>query len=345
MRIAEHFEDQAKACDALQSPFTARLCRLLSQNLDRSSRTGRKVLDWSGDPRADALALRLCGGLHALVLSGVDAELTGVYPPHDVAEGALAMAAGGAMSRHDAFLENWLDSPPQTNETGRAALLLPGFLTIARETGLPLALHEVGASAGLNLLFDRFHYRYGSREWGDDKSAARLAPVLRGGAIPPLDGRIDVARREGCDIAPVKVSDADARLRLRAFIWADQLERRERLDAAIEIARQTPFDLHCRDAASYLHDALARRPENAVFVLFHSIMWQYMPFVSQAEIEQRLEAAGAGATAASPVAWLRMEPLVSGDPHATLSLTLWPGGSTRRLARCNYHGRWIEWLG
>jgi hypothetical protein len=70
-----------------------------------------------------------------------------------------------------------------------------------------------------------------------------------------------------------------------------------------------------------------------------------MPEASRAAIETALSEAGAGADARSPIAWLRMEPLDTKDPHATLSLTLWPDGHTRRLAACDYHGRWIAWWG
>ena len=78
-------------------------------------------------------------------------------------------------------------------------------------------------------------------------------------------------------------------------------------------------------------------------MLFHSIMWQYMPRASKEGVLAALEEAGREATHDAPVARLRMEPLGQA-PHATLSLTMWPGGETRRLAHCNYHGRWIEWL-
>ena len=159
--IRAHFLAQAKACDGLGSPFTARLCRILAHDLDDSTRTGRTMLGWLGDVRADAVSLRLCGGLHQLVLTRVDAELAAVYPPHDAGDDEIAAAVAGAIRRFDDRLAAGLASAPQTNEIARSAMLLPGLLTIARESGsgLPLDLCEIGASAGLNLLFDRFHYR------------------------------------------------------------------------------------------------------------------------------------------------------------------------------------------
>lgn len=341
--IAAHFHGQADACDRLGSPFTARLCRLLADLLDDSTQTGGRVLNWTGDPRGDALALRLCGGLHRLVLEQRDPQLSATYPPHDVNDAALASAVKAAVAKHDAELAAGLELPPQTNEIGRSGMLLPGFLMIARETGLPLELCEIGSSAGLNLLFDRFGYAYGTQRWGDPHSPVRLAPGVRGTA-PPLDGSLSVTTRRGCDIAPVDIANKSARTRLRSYVWPDQVARHQRLEGALMLARAVQFSLEKADAATFVATRLAQRPDDSAFVLFHSIMWQYMPQATQAAINQALTEAGEQATVAAPVAHLRMEPLDLGDPFATLSLTLWPGGQTRHLARCDFHGRWIEWI-
>ncbi|MDH6231425.1 hypothetical protein M2281_001997 [Mesorhizobium soli] len=341
--IRDHFEMQAKACDGLGSPFTARLCRTLAGLLDESTRTGRRVLEWPGNPRDDALALRLCGGLHALVLLGSDRQLAAIYPPQQVDDQTMRLVLTEAIARNDQALFAALDNAPQTNEIARSGMLLPGFLAIARETGLPFALHEIGSSAALNLQFDRFFYRYGEAEWGDVASPVRLAPVLRG-KLPPLDGELGVLSRHGCDVAPVDIGKAADRLRLRSYIWADQAQRLERLDAAIGLASSTAFTLEKADAADFVRAKLATRQPGSVFVLFHSIMWQYMPQSTRDSIAGALEEAGKEASGDAPIAWLRMEPLSTSDPFATLSLTLWPGGETRHLAKCDYHGRWIEWL-
>lgn len=342
--LKAHFETQAQACDRLGSPFTARLCRLLVTLLDETTQTGRRVLDWPGNPRADALALRLCGGLHRLVLEGQDAGLEAVYPPHTAGDGALSAAVDAALRRHDATLFAALDSAPQTNEIARSAMLLPGFLTLARDTGLPLALCEIGASGGLNLLFDRFFYRYGAMSWGDATSSVAITPELRSAHLP-LDGTLDIVARQGCDIAPVDVFQPDGQLRLRSYVWADQTARLERLDGALALTAAHPFALQQADAAAFVAQALANRPKDAVFVLFHSIMWQYMPRATKDAILKSLAEEGTKATTAAPIARLRMEPRDPNDDWATLSLTTWPGGETRRLAKCDFHGRWIEWEG
>jgi hypothetical protein len=342
--LTDHFESQAQACDNLGSPFTARVCRLLPALLDDSTLTGKRVAGWTSNPRSDALSLRLTGGLHNLALGNADKALRAAYPPHDADDGALADALAGAIERNDAFLHGYLDSPPQTNEVARSGMMLPGFLTIARETGLPLAVHEIGSSAGLNLVFDRFHYDYGGKDWGDANSPVKLAPEVRGNTPPPLGGDLAIANRAGSDIAPVDIAGEAQRRRLLSYVWADQTVRLQRIEAAIGLAREAGIGVAGADAADFVHTHLAVRSEGETFVLFHSIMWQYMPQSSKDAIQEALDDAGKTATRTAPIARLRMEPLGEA-PHATLSLTLWPEGETRRLAKCDYHGRWIEWTG
>lgn len=340
--VAAHFEAQANACDLLGSPFTARLCRLLVGIVDDTTDTGRRIIDWPGSARDDALALRICGGLHRLVIENADAALVAAYPPHTCDDAILSAAVADALRRHDAALFAALDSAPQTNEIARSAMLLPGFLTLAREMKLPLALCEIGSSGGLNLLFDRFFYRYGDHAWGDASSPVQITPELRSDTLP-LDGKLDIVSRKGCDIAPVDVAQRDGQMRLRSYVWPDQAARLERLGGAIALAGQHAFSLEKADAAAFATRQIAKRPTNAAFVLFHSIMWQYMPRDTQAAILATLAEEGAKATTDAPIAHLRMEPLGPKDGWATLSLTTWPGGETRHLAKCDFHGRWIEW--
>jgi hypothetical protein len=342
--IRDHFRHQALACDTLGSPFTASLCRALAEVLDGSTEIGRRVLSWAGRMREDALSLRLCGGLHALVLSGADPVLAAAYPPNAVASQAdLAHVLPDAISRNATALDIALDSAPQTNEIARSAMLLPGFLAIARETGLTMEVCEIGSSAGLNLLFDSFAYDFAGASWGLDDSPVRLTPEVRGAAIP-LGGRLEIASRVGNDIRPIDVRDPVQRLRLRSYIWADQTLRLARLDAAIALAERNPYRLERAEAADFVERELRNRRAHAVWVLVHSIMWQYMPQASKDAITTVLQRAGGAATVDAPIAWLRMEPLDTRNPYATLSLTVWPGGETRHLARCDYHGRWIEWI-
>lgn len=334
--LLEAFTQQAAASRALGSPFTARLCEALPDALDRETATGRKVLDWDGDPSpsADSVPLRLCGGLHALVLTGADLPLIERYPPHPAPTSAELAAA---IVRNDETLARFIDSPPQTNETARAGAIWPGLKTIAAETGLPVALFEVGASAGLNLRMDRFDY-------GEGSGGVRVAPDWTG-PVPP-DALPRIIGRAGCDIAPLDpTNEADA-LRLRAYVWADQTARMERLDAALDIALEVPATVERMDAVDWI-DARVRSPTNGqVRVLFSTVAWQYLPEAHRLNGQRMIETIGAAATPDAPFAWLRMEADGEGD-GAGIQLRLWNCGDApeRLLGRADFHGRWVRWLG
>jgi len=249
--VRASFAEQAGWCERLGSPFTALLCRVLAETLDRSTETGRRALDWPGDPTgsADALALRLCGGLHALVRSGAVPGLASFYPPNKLPDApTLAAALRPVLGRGD--LPQWLDLPPQTNEVGRSAVLMAGLLVAAHALGRPLHLLELGASAGLNLILDRYGYDLGGLRCGDAASPLQLRPAWRGSAPPAADVRI--AARRGVDLAP-----PDDPRRLLAYVWPDQSERLANAEAAIRLLEREPPPIDRGDAADWLDMQLA----------------------------------------------------------------------------------------
>jgi hypothetical protein len=340
--VRQQFRNQASACRRLGSPFTAMLLELAAERLDLASEVGRRVLTWPGDPRGDALALRFAGGLHALVLSGAAPALAQVYPETAIETDreALWAAVADALDTHGLALLRFLESPPQTNELARSAALLGGFLTVARQTGRPLALLEIGASAGLNLHWDAYAYALGDASWGAAAAPLRLMPTWRGPSPPPAT--VEVLARRGCDRRPIDPANAQDRLRLRAYVWADQSARLARLDAALDHAARQGVRIEQADAAEWLEARLEQRPPSLATVLFHSIVWQYLAPATQRRIEAAVEQAGAAATAGAPLAWLRLEPDPGGD-HAELRLTTWPGRREQLLADADYHGRWVSW--
>ena len=324
------------------APFTAALCRAIERSLDAATPLGSAVLGWPGDPLADALALRLTGGLHALVRAGALPELAALYPPQPM-PGAAALDSAVAVALADPRLLPWLDSPPQTNEVGRAALLYPGLMAVAAATGLPLRLFELGASAGLNLRMDRYAYRLGATRLGPPDATLTLAPEWIGAPPPAVDVR--VVARAGVDRAPVDLTDPAARARLIAFVWPDQPERLARVEAAIATFAADPVPLATADAADWTEAAVALAPGSAA-VVYHSIAWQYFLPETRVRIAAHLERLGAAAIATAPLAWLRFEldNPASTDALPALRLRLWPGGEDRLLARAHPHGASVEWL-
>ena len=153
-------------CQSGDAPFTAQILQVIRDNLTSGGTLAALMVPWHGNPFADALLLRATGALHLMVRTDRAPELARFYPGYGDAEWdaqAAGRAVESAVATHRAFVQDILSGPPQTNETGRSAVLMPGYAEIARRTGLPLSILEIGASAGLNLLWDRFAYRYGDR--------------------------------------------------------------------------------------------------------------------------------------------------------------------------------------
>lgn len=341
--IRQSFLRQAKACSDLGSPFTARLCTLAAERLTVETRVGETVLGWRGNPdgTGDALALRLAGTLHALVRSGQDTVLATVYPPHAVDDDTLWDAIEAAMRRDEAFILERLKSAPQTNEVRRSSALLPGFLTITALTGKPLMLSEVGASAGLNLQWDRYSYTLEDFHWGGT-STVELAPRWEG--PPPPQAAIDIIERAGCDLNPLDPASQDDRLRLYSYIWADQHDRLERTAAALEMATESGLKVEKADAIDWLRGRLGTPRPGVTHVIYHTIAWQYLPSALKAEGEALIADAGSRATLDAPLARLQLE--ADGKPDgAAILLTLWPTGETREIGRADFHGRWVKWVG
>jgi hypothetical protein len=228
----------------------------------------------------------------------------------------------------------------QTNEVGRTALLAPGFALVARRTGLPLRLLEVGSSAGLLLRWDHYRYCAGGAVLGDPHSPLSFEDVYLP-PLPDLSGPVEVADRRGCDISPIDGTTDEGRLTLLSFVWPDQLARFERLRAALDLATIHPVDVDRADAGSWVGEQVRRLPEGRATVVFHSIVLQYLPKDSRRAMKAALHEAGAAASASAPLAWLRMEP--AGGEHADLRLTSWPGGEEELLATSGFHGDTIRW--
>jgi hypothetical protein len=337
------FAAQAGHCEALGSAFTARLCRVAGEELDRSTAIGRRVLDWPGDPdaRADSVPLRLAGGLHALVRRGRLPALAALYPPHPLPEpAALRAAFAAALAEAGPDLDPWLDGPPQTNEVARSGVLMAGLLAVAAAWEKPFHLSELGASAGLNLVLDRYAYDLGGRRAGAAGASLRLTPAWEGG--PPPAAQVRVLGRRGVDRAPLDVAEAADRERLLAYVWPDQAERLARIEAALALARSDPPPIDRADAAEWLPRRLAA--VEGPHVVTHSIALQYFSDAGRGRVAAALAEAGGRATREAPLAWLRYEMEAPADAGPSLRLVLWPGGQETLLARADAHGRRVRWL-
>ena len=231
----------------------------------------------------------------------------------------------------------------QTNEVGRCALLLPVF----QRMPAPLALVEVGASAGLNLLFDRYSYDY---SWGDGTSGriGEGTPLLTCAGPPGWAGDEfpAVASRVGIDREPVDVTDDDAVAWLRACIFADQLDRLERLDQAVVTARRDPPRIVSGDALDVLAGVVAEIPDDAHVCVFHTHVLTYFGRDERAAFVDLMDSIGRERN----ISWLSAEapgtvaPLgLERAPTIAMGLIAYTDGtrSTQVLGTCHPHGAWF----
>lgn len=337
------FENQVAYCRDNGARITACVCAGLRELLEteRGGAVMRRVRLWAGPPLADALPLRIAGGLHALHLAGEEPDLAPLYEGQRVSDVADLLA--DVIERHEAFLLPWLDGPPQTNEAGRSAAYAAALLWLA-DKGLPsdFSLNEIGASAGINLMMRRYRYDLGGVTIGPASSQMQIAPDWRG--PPPPDVDFDIVGAEGCDIRPIDLTDPDEALRLRAYIWPEFADRFSRMDAAIAAARTFPPEVEREQADIFLERMLGQPAKAGVTrVLTHSVVWQYLPQDQRDRITAMMEQAGEKATREAPLAWVSLE--ADRDTHRhELTVRHWPGaGEWQKLATAHPHGAWIEW--
>lgn len=337
----EAFRIQEFYCRNMDAPIYARLCAAIADGLTRDSRTGARILDWPGEPTRDALPLRFIGGLHALVQAGADSGLAAVFRGDTTDQGAIAAAVNAALAAHDDILLPWLDGPPQTNEPGRSGALIVGLLEIARRYGSKVELFEIGSSAGLNLLIDRYAFDLGGVKVGPADAPVTIAPEWRGEPLVPAP--IEIVSVRGCDVRPLDATDSAIKARLTAYVWAETPLRAERLRQAIAMQRAKPVDLVQADAADWGEARLAEPQEAGVTrVLMHSVVWQYLPEDSANRIRSAMNAAGARATTERPLAWVMMEP-DRAFAHQVIRVKSWPSyDEWQVVATAHAHGAWVK---
>lgn len=331
-----HCDKQAEACATLGSPFTAQLCRLLGARLEAGHPVADRLLGW-GALTPDAVALRIAGGLHALVIHHPESALAAVYPPTVVDDASLWHAVAAALMSHEAFLLDWLESPPQTNEIRRCCGLIPAFHWLSERFNLPQRLSEIGASAGLNMNWDQYALILNEQVWGPKNAAVQLAPEWRG-EIPPHSPPT-IADKAGCDLNPLDPQNPAHCDRLHAYIWADQPARHTATRAALAMAKTPPQK---EDAHAFIARRLAGTKPDELHVIYHSIVWQYLPKPAQEACAALIQKAGQRATEATPLAWLSIE--ADDTPgSAAMQCRIWPDNSTYSLGRVDFHGRWVAW--
>lgn len=345
-KLLAHFAEQAAFSSAFGSPFTGQLIERMGKDLEAGGPVAALIGDWPGSPRADVVSLRLTGALHFAALSGRDPALAALYPPTNAnwRMDDVWPVARAFLDRHQGWVAEFIKSAPQTNETRRSIAILAAFQTFAQRYKGPIDTLELGASAGLNSNWSRFHYQTKSWEWGDAESGVNIDTDWNG--PPPPLAPLDIRNVAACDLNPLDISDPAQLLQLRSYVWPDQPERLARFDGAVALALATGRKVERADAAAWLQRKLPERARDAATVVYHSIFLQYPPREVRTAITEAIQSAVESATEAAPLAWIRVEPEALTDGirdsvRIVIDVITWPGAERRIIGYTDGHVRGI----
>lgn len=287
----------------------------------------------------------LFAAVQYLLFSGIQDELREFYPNLTTKprprEEAYPSFQAFCLKHADEIVHLVTTYGVQNNEVGRCADLLLAFDRVARlGGGRPLAMIELGPSAGLNMLWDRYGYDYGGLGYvGDRESPVQLHCEPRGDILPPLPKTIPVVSwRRGIDLNPIDVRDERAARWLRALIWPEHRDRAQRIEAAITMAQQHPLPIVAGDAVDRLPEVLTQVPDEATLCIYHSYAMNQTPQPVRMRIFEQI-----AAVAQTRTLFRVAEEWYAGMSQAELDLFWYRGSEIRRekLAECESHGRWI----
>lgn len=246
------------------------------------------------------------------------------------------------LANQDSIVELISTRRVQTNEVARCTFLVPAYNLVSRLTARPIALVEIGTSAGLTQNVDRYGYHYVADSGNVDlspESPVQLTSVT-GDSVPDLARSIpDVAWRVGLDLHPVDINDDDQVRWLRGLLWPDQVDRHRRLEAAIAVARDHPPTVVAGDAIDDVAGLVESAPSDAAVVVQHSYVLNQLADADRERLMAVLDDLGA----TRPIYRVGAESLTS-SPRTTLDLTVHgPTRTSHVLADVHHHGTWISW--
>jgi hypothetical protein len=349
-RLVQTFRATATTCER-RAPLYARLCRSIADDAP----TRRLLLHAPPEQRLPVLLLAC---VHWLLLTEPEHELRRFYPNLIDESSARALDRGDPFPEFKAFcarneprLAGLLATrTTQTNEVGRCATLLPALGLLAADVG-PLALVDVGTSAGLTLMLDRYRYHYtpGGVLGGPSRV---VLPCDTRGAVPVPDRMPVVSKRIGLDQQPIDLTDGDAAAWLEACVWPDQADRFQRLRHAIEVARSDPPPLRQGDAVADLLSTIRAVADGGHPVVTTTWVLCYLSEQQRGEFLAELDSFGR----ADDLSWIAAEspaqtsglpaPDDAGVHHLTVvTSTRWRGGkrTVTHLATAHPHGFWLHW--
>lgn len=333
--MAPRLRRQAQWCADLGSPFYAVLLERAADDSEKGGPVADALAGFEQESGRAAVALRFMAAVHRLVLEDELPQLAARYPSTggDGDADATWPVFRQALVQKKERIRGLISSGCQTNEVGRSAALLGGFLEVAHRSGMDLRILELGASAGLNMWWDHYRYESPRGDWGDSTSPVRFTHTFA--VPPPLNRSANVVVRKGCDLNPIDPTTEEGALTLRSFIWADQLARLALLDGALQVAREDPVLVERINAADFVERELSRPREGIATVVYHSVFMQYVDEASRERVVDAIERARNTAPRSAPVHHLFLEP-----GKETYEVRL----DGKLLGTAGAHGNHVRWL-
>lgn len=320
------------------SRFTAQFIRFALSDY-RHRKAVRDLID--AYPSYRRPALNLASAFHYLALDG-ETELARHYPSTGGDGDAMQAwaAASTILARDSCKVENLFRGQVQTNEPARSMPILGGVLALATKFALPIRLFEIGASAGLNLRFDHYRYVASDWEWGNPGSQLTLRNRIHRGRPRNVNAAVHVVERRGCDLMPLDAANRETSLRLQSFVWPDQIDRLNRLRAALDVASQVPLTIEAQDFLTWLPREANPRAGHLTVVI-QTVVEEHLYTEQRSRLGDVIAATADRASAAAPLAYLRME--LQGGAYLT-SLKTWPDASYVPICHSDGHGQDISWI-
>jgi hypothetical protein len=229
----------------------------------------------------------------------------------------------------------------QTNEVRRCALLLPAVAEVAKSVQSGIALVDIGTSSGLNLLLDKYLYRYSDgTAVGTLDSHLKLSCTIQDSQLI-IDQMPKIASRIGIDLNPIDLNDAEEMLWAISLLWPDQVDRVERLRSAAQILKSNSVELVKGDAISALPEVAKGISAELSLCIMHSFTLNQFSLEARENFEKML----CSISTEREVWRISLEWIGTESPQ--MNLDHYHSGKLlqkRLLANCHQHGEWIKWI-
>ncbi|HLR63033.1 MAG TPA: DUF2332 domain-containing protein [Lentibacillus sp.] len=285
----------------------------------------------------------LFGAVHYLLLKGKEHPLKEYYPsltdsPKNIDSSTFVCFKEFCTAYKNDIVSILRNKLVQTNEVRRCAYLYPIFSYIYHKTKKPLSLIEIGTSAGLQLLWDKYSYTYGTDQiYGDKRSHVHITSEIKDGNNPPLPTESPpVASKIGLDLDISDLKNAEDYLWLKSLIWPEHQDRLALFEKAVERFTDNPVELIEDDGIALLEDVVETRPEDTVICIFHTHVANQIPEHAKYELLGKVKKIGSNRDVFH---------LYNNMWDRKLHLDYYLDGVefNQTIGETDGHGRWFEW--